>query len=200
MPRTSARERTAERAICADSFITSPSCPVSTSLSPPPIGRRLHEEDVAARGVDRKTGRDAGHRCALRRLAEELLASERLTYGRARRSRRAARRSSEAILVAVLRRMAPSSRSSWRTPASRVYSDTTVSSASSAIETSSSRSPARSRCRGHRYPRAMADFSSVVYPSKRITSMRSSSGPGIDSTTLAVAMKKTCERSSSTSR
>jgi hypothetical protein len=46
----------------------------------------------------------------------------------------------------------------------------------------------------------MATFSAVVYPSKRITSMRSSSGPGIVSATFAVAMKSTWDRSSSTSR
>ena len=57
---------------------------------------------------------------------------------------------SDATRVAVLRRIVPSSRSSWRTPASRVYSETTSSSTSSATETSSSRSPFRSRCRGHR--------------------------------------------------
>ena len=53
--------------------------------------------------------------------------------------------SDEAIRVAVLRRILPSSRSSWRTPASRVYSAITVRMTSSEIVTSSSRSPLRSR-------------------------------------------------------
>ena len=56
----------------------------------------------------------------------------------------------DAIAVAVLRRSFPSSRSSWRTPASRVYSDTIVSTSTSSITTSSSRRPLRSRWRGQR--------------------------------------------------
>jgi hypothetical protein len=56
----------------------------------------------------------------------------------------------DAIRVAVLRSSVPSSRSRLRTPASRVYSETAVASSSSLIETSSSRSPLRSRWRGHR--------------------------------------------------
>ena len=43
-------------------------------------------------------------------------------------------------------------------------------------------------------------FSSVVYPSNPITSMRSSRGGGIVSIMLAVARKTTSERSTSTSR
>ena len=58
--------------------------------------------------------------------------------------------SPEAIRVAVLRSSLPSSRSSPRTPASRVYSVTICSSTSSAISTSSARRPLRSICRGHR--------------------------------------------------
>ena len=55
-----------------------------------------------------------------------------------------------ASFVAVFRRSFPSSRSSWRTPASRVYSETISSSTGSEIETSSSSRPDRSRCRGQR--------------------------------------------------
>jgi hypothetical protein len=43
-----------------------------------------------------------------------------------------------------------------------VYSVTTVRIVVSSIETSSSRSPFRSRWRGHRKPRAIATFSSTV--------------------------------------
>ena len=46
----------------------------------------------------------------------------------------------------------------------------------------------------------MATFSASVYPSRRMTSIRSSSGPGTVSTTFAVAMKSTRDRSRSTSR
>ena len=55
-----------------------------------------------------------------------------------------------AMRVAVLRSSVPSSRSSWRTTASRVYSATTISSMGSSIVTSSGRRPLRSRWRGHR--------------------------------------------------
>ena len=51
----------------------------------------------------------------------------------------------EAMAVAVLRRILPSSRSRLRMPASRVYSLTTVRRTSSPIATSSSRRPLRSR-------------------------------------------------------
>ena len=56
----------------------------------------------------------------------------------------------DASRVAVLRSSVPSSRSSWRTPASRVYSPTTSCSVSSPTATSSGSSPLRSRWRGHR--------------------------------------------------
>jgi ATP-dependent Lon protease len=49
-------------------------------------------------------------------------------------------------------------------------------------------------------PGPLLDRMEVVYPSKRITSMRSSSGPGIVSAWLAVARNRTWLRSSSTSR
>src|SRR5215207_6998767 len=70
--------------------------------------------------------------------------------------------SPDAIRVAILRSALPSSRSRLRTPASRVYSVITLRIASSSMSTSSGRSPFRSRCRGHRYPVAIATFSSVV--------------------------------------
>ena len=47
---------------------------------------------------------------------------------------------------------------------------------------------------------AIATFSSSVYPSMRMTSMRSNSGPGIVSATFAVVMNSTSLRSRSTSR
>ena len=46
----------------------------------------------------------------------------------------------------------------------------------------------------------MVTFSASVYPSSWISSIRSSSGPGMGSSTLAVAMNSTSDRSSSTSR
>jgi hypothetical protein len=42
---------THESAACADSCITSPSCPVIVSRPLPGVGGRLEEEDVAADGV-----------------------------------------------------------------------------------------------------------------------------------------------------
>ena len=56
----------------------------------------------------------------------------------------------EATVVAVFRNSLPSSRSSCRTPASRVYWLTISSRVMSSIDTSSSRRPARSSWRGQR--------------------------------------------------
>ena len=82
-------------------------------------GGRLDEEDVAARAGDGEPGRDAGDRGAVGRLAVELLPSERVADlfeaeldGRLDLA--------GAIRVAVFRSSLPSSRSSCRTPASRV--------------------------------------------------------------------------------
>ena len=49
------------RAIRADSFITSPSWPVSTSPPLPAIDGRLDEEDVAANAGDGEAGGHAGN-------------------------------------------------------------------------------------------------------------------------------------------
>ena len=149
MPSSVACERSEESAICADSFITSPSWPVRTSLSPFDDGR-LDEEDVAAGAGDREAGRDARHRRPLGRLLVELLPAERVADRRRSSIATGASTLPDAIRVAVLRSSLPSSRSSWRTPASRVYSETTVSSTSSEMATSSSRRPFRSRWRGQR--------------------------------------------------
>ena len=94
---------------------------------------RLDEQHVAAGAGHRQAGRDARHRRADRRLLEVLLAPERVAHARRGRSRPGPSPSPEAIFVAVLRSSVPSSRSSWRTPASRVYSVTTVCSSSSEI-------------------------------------------------------------------
>ena len=58
--------------------------------------------------------------------------------------------SPEAIRVASRRSSLPSSRSSWRTPASRVYSVITLRRIASEASTSSALSPLRSTWRGHR--------------------------------------------------
>src|SRR6478735_2586022 len=147
-PRRSAWERTEERAICADSFMTSPSWPVRTRPSPgtavastkrtsPPVA--LTARPVATPGT---AVRSAASRKNFWRPSASRTASTSSSTG--------ASASLVTIFVAVLRRIEPSSRSSWRTPASRVYSEITTSSTSSAMETSSSFSPARSRCRGQR--------------------------------------------------
>src|SRR5438034_903580 len=68
-----------------------------------------------------------------------------------------------AMRVAVLRTRVPSSRSSWRTPASRVYSVITIRSTLSSVLTSSGRSPLRSTWRAHRQaPRQGTDVGAPV--------------------------------------
>src|SRR5438105_1168276 len=78
-----------------------------------------------------------------------------------------------ATLVATLRVILPSSRSRLRTPASRVWSVITFMIAASSTVTSSVFNPACVICRRSRWSRAIATFSSSVYPSRRISSMRS---------------------------
>ena len=87
---------------------------------------RLDEEHVAAGRRHRQAGRDAGHR---RAVAPPPGRTSGARAPRARPSRRSATGGvalPAAIRVAVLRSSVPSSRSSWRTPASRVYSVITV--------------------------------------------------------------------------
>ena len=88
----------------------------------PVIDGRLDEQHVAAGAGDRRPGGHAGDGRPLRRLLEEPLAAERVAH-RVGRPRPAAR-PRRGDRVAVLRSSVPSSRSSWRTPASRVYSVT----------------------------------------------------------------------------
>jgi len=60
--------------------------------------------------------------------------------------------------------------------------------------------PLRSLATFSRYVRAMARFSSAMYPLSRTTSIRSSSGAGMVSSTFAVHTNNTLERSTGTSR
>ena len=93
---------------------------------------RLDEEDVAAGARDGEPGGDARDRRPLGGLLAEALPAERVAEKPSSTSTGASTRPA-AIFVAVLRSSLPSSRSSWRTPASRVYSLTTRSSSSSDI-------------------------------------------------------------------
>ena len=128
----------------ADSFITSPSWPVRTSsaLAPsievastkrtsPPVP--VTASPVATPGTAVRSA--ASWKNFWRPSASRTTSTSTTTGGSTW---------PDAIRVAVLRRILPSSRSSWRTPASRVYSETTSWIMSSEIETSSSRSPFRS--------------------------------------------------------
>ncbi len=67
-----------------------------------------------------------------------------------------------ASFVAALRNAFAMIRSSWRTPASRVWFAAISRSASSVTVTSSASSAARSSCLGTRKSRAMATLSSSV--------------------------------------
>src|SRR6185312_2388570 len=69
---------------------------------------------------------------------------------------------SVASAVVTFRSARASARSSWRPPASCVYSPATRCRASSATVTSSEVSPARSSSRGSRWSRAIATFSASV--------------------------------------
>ena len=72
--------------------------------------------------------------------------------------------------------------------------------ASGSTLTSSGARPWAASCFGIKYWRAIAIFSSSVYPESVSTSIRSRSGPGMVSRVLAVAMNSTCERSNATPR
>ena len=61
-------------------------------------------------------------------------------------------------------------------------------------------SPCASICFGVRYRLAIPSFSSSVYPDSEITSMRSSSAPGIVSSVFAVQMNSTFDKSNGRSR
>ena len=100
---------------------------------------RLDEEDVSAGAGHGQAGRDPRDRGALDRLLEDLLPAQASRAGTRRRSRPWHRpgRSPAAILVAAPRSSLPISRSSWRTPASRVYSAITPRRTSSPTSTSS---------------------------------------------------------------
>ena len=100
-----------------------------------------------------------------------------------------------ATFRAIFRQMVASSRSRFRTPASRVYSRITRRNAASLNFTCLSVRPCSPRCRPTRKLRAMCNFSSSVYPGRSITSIRSRNGDGTVSNWLAVAMNITCERS-----
>ena len=79
-----------------------------------------------------------------------------------RSSTRAPLRFPSAISRAILRQMAASSRSRFRTPASRVYSRTMWCRAFSEMVTCFLSSPCASSCFGTRYVRAIPTFSSSV--------------------------------------
>mmetsp|Transcript_19808 Transcript_19808/g.51165 ORF Transcript_19808/g.51165 Transcript_19808/m.51165 type:complete len:312 (-) Transcript_19808:804-1739(-) len=99
-----------------------------------------------------------------------------------------------ATSAATARHSAASLRSSSRSPASRVYRRASICSSSSLSCTSSCPSPWRASCLGSRCVRAIATFSSVVYPVSSTVSILSSSGRAMLSTSFAVATKSTRER------
>src|SRR6266550_1384845 len=198
IPSAPARARNKLHAACADSFITSPSCPVkviwpfpgiwiaSMNMMSPPTG-------VHARPVAPPTSglRPATSLCTLGWPAyfSRFLIGIRTAPARPSTTSNAALRSTPWI-----------SRSSCRTPASRVYSAIRRSSAASARLARSGVSPVSLNCRGSRKRFAIASFSPGVYPGRVSTSMRSSKGSGIGARLLAVAMNMTPERSNGTSR
>ena len=130
MPSVTARARSRLHAACADSFITSPSCPVSvicplpgiwiasTNMISPPTGVHANPVATPTSGL-----RPATSLCTLGMLAyfSRFLAVIFTVSARPSTTSSAALRSTPWI-----------SRSSWRTPASRVYSPISRSRAPSA--------------------------------------------------------------------
>ena len=116
----------------------------------PFIAVGLDEQDVAAGAGHGEAGRDAGHRGALGRLLEELLPAERVAHGvevdRDRRLGRRPTRSASRSCAAACRARA---RAGGRRPRACTRRRPCAA-PSSAIATSSSRRPLRSRWRGHR--------------------------------------------------
>ena len=113
--------RTHDRAIWADSFITSPSWPVTWRPGSPSHGRGLDEEHVAAGAGDGQAG---GH---ARAPTVRSASSSAWNRGPAQQVREVVPSSTTtgvaappATLTATLRSALPSWRSSSRTPASRV--------------------------------------------------------------------------------
>ena len=68
-----ARLRTYDVAVCADSFITSPSCPVSVRLLFARHPCRFNKQDVSADGRPRKSGGHAGNAGAFRDFGQIFL-------------------------------------------------------------------------------------------------------------------------------
>src|SRR6058998_476522 len=148
IPSGPARARSRLHAACADSFITSPSCPVSviwplpgiwiasTNMISPPTGVHANPVATPTSGL-----RPATSLCTLGMLAyfSRFLAVIFTVSARPSTTSSAALRSTPWI-----------SRSSWRTPASRVYSPISRSSAASATPARSAVSPVSLSWRGSR--------------------------------------------------
>ena len=118
MPNSVACARTYDSAICADSFITSPSCPVSISPSPSIVLASMNStsppepvtaKPVATPGVDVRSATSAKN---FGLPSAGTIASSSIATGGVA--------SPDATRAAVLRSSLPSSRSRFLTPASRV--------------------------------------------------------------------------------
>ena len=148
IPSEPARARSRLHAACADSFITSPSCPVSVicplpgiwiasmNMMSPPTGVHASAVDTPTSGA-----RPATSLCTLGWPAyfSRFFAVTRTVSALRSTTSRAALRSAPWI-----------SRSSWRTPASRVYSAIKRSSAASAMLARSAWRPVSFSWRGSR--------------------------------------------------
>ncbi len=151
----------------ADSFMTSPSWPVTVRSdrpsSPSSTGRALASTNktsppapvtakpLATPGTDVRSVMSASWKRA--RPSRSGTVSASTTTGSL---------GSDATLAATFRSTLARARSRERTPASRVWSRTMRRSASSVTVSSSARIPALASCRPSRWSRAMATFSSSV--------------------------------------
>src|SRR2546426_538272 len=156
IPSEPARARSRLHAACADSFMTSPSCPVSVicplpgiwiasmNMMSPPTGVHASAVDTPTSGA-----RPATSLCTLGWPAyfSRFFTVTRTVSALRSTTSRAALRSAPWI-----------SRSSWRTPASRVYSAISRSSAASAMLARSAWRPVSLSWRGGRERFAIASF------------------------------------------
>ncbi len=194
--------RSQERAASADSRITSPSEPVSSSSPLPGMRVRLDEQDVAARRASRR-----GPTATPGRPARSASSGSKRT-GPSRSGQLLAARTRIGAEPRPRRRAARSCGTPRRSPARGCARRPRACSCGSAPAASSS-GISSVDARDVRSPRAAAAAGSAARsracpppcsPGSSITSMRSRSAGGTGSITLAVAMNSTCERSKGTSR
>ncbi len=147
-PTAGPRARTKDTAAWADSRITSPSCPVTISRPLPGMAWASTKRISPPAPVTASPVATPGS--LVRRLTSLWMRSGPRISRASSGPTTAGASSPSATRRAMRRAIAARRRSSWRTPASRVYSAMTVRMPSSVTSRSPSGSPAASICRGSR--------------------------------------------------